>query len=102
MHTMTKSGLPRSTRKFIRLEKARIRAEFFDVKKQEEKITELYNSFLAKPVAVEKFLEKKPARIATQSVTGGDTKKATANVGVPQDAVKEPKVASKKKKAKTK
>ena len=56
--TMTKSGLPQSTRKFIRLEKARIRAEFFDVKKQEEKITELYNRFLAKPVLTEKPVEK--------------------------------------------
>lgn len=42
---MAKSGLPRSIRKFIRLEKARIRAQFFDVKKQEEMINELYNRF---------------------------------------------------------
>lgn len=44
--TMTKSGLPRSTRKFIRLEKARIRAQFFDIKKQEEMIRELYGRFI--------------------------------------------------------
>jgi hypothetical protein len=32
-----------SVRKFIRLEKARIRRQFFDVKKQEELIKEVYN-----------------------------------------------------------
>jgi hypothetical protein len=33
----------RSVKKFIRLEKARIRRQFFDVKKQEELIKEVYN-----------------------------------------------------------
>lgn len=46
---MTKSGLPKSVRKFIRLEKARIRGQFWDIKKQEEMIKELYMNFLHKP-----------------------------------------------------
>lgn len=32
-----------STRKFIRVEKARIRRQFLDVKKQQELIKEMYN-----------------------------------------------------------
>lgn len=34
--------LPQSTRKFIRSEKARIRSQFLDIKKQEEQIVDLY------------------------------------------------------------
>lgn len=34
--------MPKSIRKFIRREKARIRRQFLDVKKQEEQIAELY------------------------------------------------------------
>lgn len=34
--------LPKSVRKFIRIEKARIRREFLDLKKQKELINELY------------------------------------------------------------
>lgn len=37
--------LPRSIRKFIRKEKARIRREILDLKMQEEKIKELYEKF---------------------------------------------------------
>jgi len=37
-----KKRLPRSIRKFIRREKARIRREVFNLKKQEELINELY------------------------------------------------------------
>lgn len=43
---MTKSGLPKSIRKFIRLEKARIRAVVLDTKKQEKIINELYDKFI--------------------------------------------------------
>jgi len=43
---MTKSRLPRSLRKFIRKEKARIRREVLDLKKQEELIQQLYEKFL--------------------------------------------------------
>jgi len=39
---MTKSRLPKSQRKFIRQEKARIRREVLDLEKQEELINELY------------------------------------------------------------
>ncbi len=38
--------MPRSIRKFIRLEKARIRREVLDIKKQEELINELYQKIL--------------------------------------------------------
>ncbi len=37
--------LPKSIRKYIRKEKARIRREFFTLKEQEEKIKELYSRF---------------------------------------------------------
>ncbi len=40
--------LPKSIRKYVRKEKARIRREFFDIKKQEEKIKELYQGLAKK------------------------------------------------------
>lgn len=46
LQTMT-SNLPKSVRKFIRLEKARIRSQFLDVKKQEELIAELYKKYFS-------------------------------------------------------
>jgi hypothetical protein len=53
--------LKNSDRKFIRLEKSRIRKKFWDVKKQEEAITELYKRVLGDPTA--KAVEsKKPAK----------------------------------------
>ncbi len=39
--------LPKSMRKFIRREKARIRREILNVKEQEKLINELYKKFLA-------------------------------------------------------
>ena len=39
-------NLTKSARKFIRSEKARIRAQFLDVRKQEDLITELYKKML--------------------------------------------------------
>jgi len=36
---------PQSTRKFIRTQKAQIRRQFWDVKKQEELIKEMYSKF---------------------------------------------------------
>jgi len=42
---MTEKKLPGSTRKFIRREKARIRREILDIKKQEELINELYQKY---------------------------------------------------------
>ncbi|MEK7665065.1 MAG: hypothetical protein AAB361_02915 [Patescibacteria group bacterium] len=43
-----------SNKKFIRLEKARIRRQFFDPKKQQELIAELYNKILSKKTEAEK------------------------------------------------
>lgn len=43
--------LPNSTRKFIRTEKARIRSQFLDYKKQEEQIVELYKKVRNQPLA---------------------------------------------------
>jgi hypothetical protein len=40
--------LPKSIRKFIRKEKARIRKEVFDLKQQEILISQLYQRFLKK------------------------------------------------------
>ena len=41
-----KKRLPRSLRKFIRKEKARIRREVLDLKEQEKQISDLYKKFL--------------------------------------------------------
>ena len=46
---MTKSGLPKSVRKFIREEKARIRRQVLDLKDQEKLISQLYEKLLKKP-----------------------------------------------------
>jgi hypothetical protein len=48
----TKHMLKKSDRKFIRLEKARIRRQFLDVKKQQELISELYKRFLGEKSGV--------------------------------------------------
>lgn len=40
--TITMKKMPNSTRKFIRTQKAQIRRQFFDVKKQQEQIALLY------------------------------------------------------------
>ena len=39
---------PQSVRKFIRLQKAQIRRQFWDIKKQEELIKEMYNKLSIK------------------------------------------------------
>jgi len=57
---MKRKRLSKSTRKFIRSEKARIRREILDCKKQEEMIQQLYKRFskkaavLVPPVKMEK------------------------------------------------
>jgi len=43
---MGRKKMPRSIRKFIRREKARIRREVLDIKKQEELINQLYKKLL--------------------------------------------------------
>jgi len=43
---MKRVSLPKSVRKFIRKEKARIRKEILDLKEQERLIQELYKKFI--------------------------------------------------------
>ncbi|MCD6233208.1 hypothetical protein J7J81_02400 [bacterium] len=45
---MAKKQLPKSLRKYIRKEKARIRREILDLKKQRELIDQLYKRLLKK------------------------------------------------------
>ena len=56
---MSKKRLPKSQRKHIRQEKARIRREVLDLRKQRELINQLYEKFLKKPVP-KKLTLKKP------------------------------------------
>jgi len=44
-----KKRLPKSIRKYIRFQKARIRREFLDAKEQEKKIEEIYQKFRTLP-----------------------------------------------------
>lgn len=48
-----KSKLPKSVKKYIRREKARIRRQFFDIKKQEELIKKLYQQFFKNNISKE-------------------------------------------------
>lgn len=52
---MGKDTLPRSIRKYIRGEKARIRREVFDSKERERLIEELYNKILKRLKIKEKI-----------------------------------------------
>ncbi|MDP1538512.1 MAG: hypothetical protein Q8M00_00575 [bacterium] len=54
-----KKKLPKSIRKYIRKEKARIRREVLDFKKQEELINQLYKRFLNKYNQKEKLKKAK-------------------------------------------
>lgn len=55
---MVKKKLPKSLRKYIRREKARIRREVFDTEEQEKLINELYKKLLPQTSAkVEKKKE---------------------------------------------
>jgi hypothetical protein len=54
--------MPKSVRKFIRTEKARIRRQFFDYKKQQEMIDKMYLDILKKPEASVKPAEVKEAK----------------------------------------
>lgn len=57
---MSKNNLiKKSDKKFIRLEKARIRRQFFDEAKQKELINELYKRFIKTQKPVEKPVEVK-------------------------------------------
>ena len=54
-----KKKLPKSIRKYISKEKARIRREFSDIKKQEEFIKELYQKHLKLPIKSEERGEQR-------------------------------------------
>ena len=56
---MKTKRLPKSLRKFIRREKARIRREVLDLKEQERLIDEVYQKFLKTPIKSEKKIEQK-------------------------------------------
>ncbi len=66
--------LTHSDRKFIRLEKSRIRAKFTDAKKQEEMITELYQKFSGEPKAAQAPKAEKP--VEKKEVKAEKTSKA--------------------------
>ncbi|MBI3631508.1 MAG: hypothetical protein HY219_01405 [Candidatus Staskawiczbacteria bacterium] len=53
--------LPNSTRKFVRLEKARIRRQFSDYKSQKEAIANMYSKILNQPI-VKKIGEEEIAK----------------------------------------
>jgi len=50
---MSKSKLPNSIRKYIRLTKAKIRREVLDPKKQEEQIIALITKFIKSPAPIQ-------------------------------------------------
>jgi hypothetical protein len=56
---MTKSSLPRSLRKYIRKEKARIRRQFLDLAKQKEMINNLYQKVYSLIKSKSEFDNKK-------------------------------------------
>mgnify|MGYP001575397953 FL=1 len=51
---MKRKRLPKSIRKYIRREKARIRREVLDLKEQERLIQELYQKFFKIPLVIKK------------------------------------------------
>ena len=73
------NNIKKSDKTFIRKEKARIRSQFLDVKKQEELINNLYKKFLNKPettgAAPDKKEEKKvEVKPVTAKVSGSPKK----------------------------
>jgi len=59
---MSKKKLPRSLRKHIQREKARIRREVLDLKKSEELIKKLYEKLFSSSKKTKKLLEQKPLK----------------------------------------
>ena len=61
-----KSNLPKSIKRFIRGEKARIRHEVFDLAQQQQQIAEVYKKFIKTPgeAKPETKPEQKPAKEA--------------------------------------
>jgi hypothetical protein len=76
---MTKPLFSKSTRKYIRFQKAHIRREFSDTKKQRELIRELIEKFTVKPKKKEeKQKEKKeetPKKVITKKKVVTSAKK---------------------------
>ncbi len=68
--------MPKSVRKFIRREKARIRSQFLDVKEQESKIKQIYQKF-SKTKNKNKLI-KKPAESPSDNQAGKKGKKPKA------------------------
>ena|GEM_PF-1489580 len=71
--------MPKSTRKFIRTEKARIRRQFFDYKKQQEMIDKMYLDISKKPevsIKPAEVKEAKPEKTAEKKNTKKQEKKA--------------------------
>ena len=62
-----KKRLSKSLRKFIRLEKARIRRQVLDLKKQEELINELYQRLLKTELSLMEAKSKKSAKKSVSS-----------------------------------
>jgi len=58
-----KNNLPKSTKKFIRREKARIHQEVFDQKEQKKLINELYQKVIKSPKIKEQVSETKNKNI---------------------------------------
>ena len=55
--------MPRSIRKFIRREKARIRREVLDIKEQEKQIQELYQKIFEKLKMKKDYEEQKISKV---------------------------------------
>ncbi|MDO8530016.1 MAG: hypothetical protein Q7S10_01205 [bacterium] len=84
--------LKKSDKKFVRLEKGRIRNQFLDVKKQEEMIDALYKRFEKKPaVTVVKDIkvaeDVKPAKV-TKEVKPLEAKKEIKKEHPKKDKIK--------------
>ncbi|OGZ69361.1 MAG: hypothetical protein A3D44_02795 [Candidatus Staskawiczbacteria bacterium RIFCSPHIGHO2_02_FULL_42_22] len=79
--------LTKSVKKFIRSEKARIRSQFLDVKKQDELIGNLYKKLLDKPVvkkADEAPLENPEKTVAVEQETKKAPKEAAVKKSKPK------------------
>lgn len=72
---MARKRLPRSIRKFIRKEKARIRREVFDIGEQEKLIEELYSGFIPERREESKVEEVEVKKAGTKKKKGKAEKK---------------------------
>jgi hypothetical protein len=80
---MEKNNLPKSIKRFIRKEKARIRHEFFDLAQQQQQIAEVYKKFIKTPGTAkpEKKAEEKPAKKAEKKTEKKAEKKDKPKTG---------------------